>query len=230
MFKQNRLKSALSVALASASLILAAPAMAESKHHDDEHRQHGKHEHGAASMNIALDGKQLIVELDSPAMNILGFEHAADTPEDKAVAADMWKRLQHPNGVVSLDGGDCTVAESKVEMPQFDEADPEEQHALLDSDHKSDKELKHEAKHKDEHHGDDEHHADHHEKKHKADTHSDIKANYAFECANPEALESIQVKVFDTFPNFEAVETQWIINGRQGSKHLKAGESTIAVK
>ncbi|MBM4199368.1 MAG: DUF2796 domain-containing protein [Gammaproteobacteria bacterium] len=38
--------------------------------------EHGKHEHGAVTFNIALDGDTLLLELDAPAINVLGFERA----------------------------------------------------------------------------------------------------------------------------------------------------------
>jgi Protein of unknown function (DUF2796) len=41
-----------------------------------EHREHGPHVHGVAQLNVALDGNVLWIELNSPAMNIVGFEHA----------------------------------------------------------------------------------------------------------------------------------------------------------
>ncbi|GAA3953372.1 DUF2796 domain-containing protein [Allohahella marinimesophila] len=224
MFKQKQMRLAVAVAMASGSLFLATPATAESKHHDDEHREHGAHEHGAANMTIALEEQQLIVELDSPAMNILGFEHSANTPEQKAVAADMWKRLQHPDGVISLEGGDCLISSADVRMPQFDDADQEKQHGLLDSDHKA-------AEKKDKSHHDDhdEKHDDHHEGEHK-DTHSDIEATYTLKCAKPEQLKSLTVQVFETFPNFEEVQVQWVIDGRQGSQTLKAGSTEISLR
>jgi hypothetical protein len=59
-------------------------------HHDhddhghDEHRQHGTHVHGIAALNLASEGKEVHVELDSPAANIVGFEHAPSSAEDRA--------------------------------------------------------------------------------------------------------------------------------------------------
>ena len=46
-----------------------------------EHREHGAHVHGIGQLNVVLDGSTLEIELDSPAMNLVGFEHA---PRSKA--------------------------------------------------------------------------------------------------------------------------------------------------
>ena len=41
------------------------------------------HEHGGAKLNIAIDGKDATIELETPADGIVGFEHAAVTAADK---------------------------------------------------------------------------------------------------------------------------------------------------
>ena len=54
------------------------------RHDDKEHRQHDSHVHGIASMNLALEGDEVHIELDSPAANIVGFEHAPSSKADHA--------------------------------------------------------------------------------------------------------------------------------------------------
>ena len=44
------------------------------------------HTHGGATLGIALEGRTLTVELDTPLFNLLGFEHGAETVAQKAVA------------------------------------------------------------------------------------------------------------------------------------------------
>ena len=52
-------------------------------HASDELSQahHGPHIHGLAEATIALEGKVLEIGLQSPASNIVGFEHKARTKE-----------------------------------------------------------------------------------------------------------------------------------------------------
>lgn len=47
--------------------------------HDDHQRQAGSHVHGDATLLMALDGDVLVIELESPLYNLLGFEHAPKT-------------------------------------------------------------------------------------------------------------------------------------------------------
>ena len=48
---------------------------------EHEHRHHESHEHGVAELNLAVDGSSVLIELESPAVNIVGFEHK---PQNKA--------------------------------------------------------------------------------------------------------------------------------------------------
>ena len=53
-------------------------------HAHEEHASLDAHEHGVASLNVALDGQTLEIQLQSPAMNLVGFEHEAKSEADKA--------------------------------------------------------------------------------------------------------------------------------------------------
>ena len=65
---------------------LAGSVSASAQHHGDHQRGSGElhhtsspHVHGAAELLIVQDGKQLEIELRSPAANLLGFEHHPKT-------------------------------------------------------------------------------------------------------------------------------------------------------
>lgn len=53
-------------------------------HEHDGFEQHGAHEHGVLTFNVALEGGQLFIEFEAPADNVLGFEHAPRTEAEKA--------------------------------------------------------------------------------------------------------------------------------------------------
>ncbi len=58
----------------------------------DGHETHAPHAHGSGTLNVALDGPTLVVELLVPADHLVGFEHAPATPAqhaavDEALAA-----------------------------------------------------------------------------------------------------------------------------------------------
>ena len=110
----------LLLALPFALLPLAA-AQAEEHHHDhDGHGSLGAHEHGVARLNAALDGKTLELELESPAMNLVGFEHEARSDADKAKVAAARAELEQPLALFAIPAAaGCKVADQALESPLF---------------------------------------------------------------------------------------------------------------
>ncbi len=50
-------------------------------------RQHGTHAHGVSRLEVAVDGRELTLRLESPAEDVVGFEHAPrDARQKDAVA------------------------------------------------------------------------------------------------------------------------------------------------
>lgn len=95
--------------------------------HDHAHEEHGSlgaHEHGVASLNVALDGQTLEIQLESPAMNLLGFEHAAKSDADKAKVANARKHLEQPQALFALPiEAKCALQETELESPLFGNAE-----------------------------------------------------------------------------------------------------------
>jgi hypothetical protein len=95
----------------------AAPAGA------DEHLEHDSlaaHEHGAAQLNVALDGSSLELALESPSMNIIGFEHAASSASDQAAAKHAQQQLQDPLALFGLaPSAQCRASKIDVASPLF---------------------------------------------------------------------------------------------------------------
>ncbi len=90
--------------------LLAYPTRAE-----DGHRELGPHVHGHGTLNIAIEDKRVSMELEVPGMDIVGFEHAPSTDDQKAAVEKAKARLEKPLGVFSLPAAaGCTVAEAKV--------------------------------------------------------------------------------------------------------------------
>ena len=129
----RRLLLALPFALLS-GFVLAA------EQHDHDHDHHdslGAHEHGAAELDAALDGSMLEIELRSPAMNLVGFEHAPSSDADKRKIADARERLEQPDALFGLPAAaGCKLAETELESPLFegeahDHGDHESQHSEI---------------------------------------------------------------------------------------------------
>ena len=81
--------------LMSALIGVAAPvALAE------ETRELGAHLHGSGTMNIAIEGRSVAIEFEAPGADIVGFEYAAESVEDRArvdaAIADLASALNSP--------------------------------------------------------------------------------------------------------------------------------------
>lgn len=119
----------LLLALPFALLPLAATQAQEHEHHH-EHGSLGAHEHGVARLNAALEGNTLELELESPAMNLVGFEHAASSDADKAKVAAARAELEKPLALFSLpETANCKVASQELESPLFGDDHPHDEHA-----------------------------------------------------------------------------------------------------
>ena len=106
--------------------------------HDHEHGSLGAHEHGVGTLNVALDGPTLELDLDGPSVNLVGFEHIATTDADKAKVASARAQLENPLVLFSLPkAAECVVEAQDLESPLF-EAAPEEATGTKTEHHHSD--------------------------------------------------------------------------------------------
>jgi hypothetical protein len=103
--------------------------------HDHAHGTLGAHEHGVAKLNAVLDGNTLELELDSPAMNLVGFEHAASTDTDKAKVAAVRQQLEQPLKLFALPAAaGCKEDQQELESPLFGEVAKADEHGHQHSD------------------------------------------------------------------------------------------------
>ncbi|MBA6421232.1 DUF2796 domain-containing protein [Pseudomonas sp. 5Ae-yellow] len=189
----------------------------------DGHKEHsslGAHEHGVASLNIAIDGAQVSLELDSPAVNLVGFEHAASQPDDIAKVAAVQAQMRDASQLFQLPAAaDCTQTSVDLDSPLFAGNEHEHEHEHEHEDH----EEKHEHEHEEaahEHDHDHDHEEHHHE-------HADIEASYSFTCAQPEALTSLQLPLFKVYPGLQRLNVQAITPAGQMGAELTANNPTI---
>jgi hypothetical protein len=133
----------LLLALPFALLPLAVAQAADEHDHDHEHGSLSAHEHGVGRLNAALDGQTLELELESPAMNLVGFEHAAATDVDKAKVAAVRAQLDKPLALFNLPtAAGCVIAKQELESPLFgDKPDHDDDHDAKDEHHHDHSEI-----------------------------------------------------------------------------------------
>lgn len=205
-------------------LVLSVPAFAAEK------RELGAHEHGHGELNIAIEGQALAVELHVPGADIVGFEHAATSAEDKAKIEEAKGILSKPLDLFVLpEAAGCTLANAGVELiTEGGDHDDHDDHAEHKHDDHADEKHDDHAEHKHDDHADEKHddhaehkHDDHGDEKHAKDEHdhdehaeeeghTEFHGEYAINCADPGALDSIKFVYFDQFPNAKELDVQMI--------------------
>ena len=143
------------------------------------------HEHGHGKLNVAIEGQSLVMELDVPSADIVGFEHAATSDEDKATVEVARKTLVAVTSLFSLpDAAGCALTVAKVAFSGND------QH--------------HEKKHVNQGHasraGGDENGGEH----------AEFHVEYVFKCADMSSLGSIGFPYLDQFSNAKELDVTLI--------------------
>jgi hypothetical protein len=166
-------------ALAAILLTTALPAFAHGEHNHGDTRQMGAHEHGTSTLNIAFDGGTLVMELEAPGADIVGFEHAAESDADRAAIEAAEAVLADPATLFALPAAaGCMLSSADAHLAGEDAG----------HDHGHSHDHSHDAAAK--------------------DAHSEFHAEYSFDCADPAAVTSIGFGFFDAFPNAQKVDVQ----------------------
>ena len=225
----NLIKSALVLSLVSAPVLAS-----------DDDRKSGldAHEHGAAQMLVAKEGNLLVIEFESPAFNMLGFEHLPSTDEQKAERDRVVSVLNNWQSVISLpEAGQCKNVATNVEWTAEEDSDGHGHDEHKDDDGHDHDEHKDEDGHDhdehkdedghdhDEHKDEDGHDHDEHDHEGEGETHSEFHIVYEFECSGP--VDQITLNAFDQFSQLESVSGAFIHEGGQGGATLDAGNSTL---
>ena len=193
-----RKQFASTLALVAMSLIMTS-ARAE-----EEHRELGPHLHGHGTLNIAIEDKRVSMELEVPGMDIVGFEHAPSTDDQKAAVEKAKGQLAKPLGVFSLPAAaGCTVAEAKVAIEaehhdgDDDGHDAEKKDAAKDEDH-------------DEHAG-----------------HNQFRASYALDCTAPAELTTIAFDYFTLFAGAHDLTVNVVTTKGQSKYEVSRDKPTL---
>jgi hypothetical protein len=91
-------------------------------HEHDQAHQEGAHVHGLAELNLVLEGEQLLMQLQSPAYNIVGFEHKPATQEEQQRLEHAMAQLRASETLFSLPtAAHCTIKEVTLHSPLLEQ-------------------------------------------------------------------------------------------------------------
>lgn len=77
---------------------------------------HGAHAHGVAQLTLAQEGQDVEILLTSPAISVVGFEHRASSPQQRAAVADAKSQLLAETTLFSFKGTDCALQSATVDI------------------------------------------------------------------------------------------------------------------
>lgn len=192
--------------------LAAGIALAATAVHAEGTRDLGAHEHGAGALNIALEGTKVAMEFEAPGADIVGFEYAATSEEDRATIDTAISDLARPMTLFVMPAvAGCTVTAANVALIGEDEHDHDahghdEEHAHEDEhghEHEDKAHASKDAHHHDEDHAHEEHAADEAEVEH-----TEFHADYTLDCAAPGKIDQIAFAYFERFPNALELEVQ----------------------
>ena len=177
--------------------LLAALSPLNISAHEHEHSL-AAHVHGIATLDIALEGQVLELQLHSPAMNIVGFEYQPRSAADKKKVRAAERLLTNEQTLMSL----TPAAGCALTSVTLDNDLTEQQH----SDH--DHDQKHDAA--------------------EQQAHNDIAVHYVFHCATPQQLKHIDLaNFFSAFPATEKINVQLITEQAQQGAVLTPSSTAL---
>lgn len=138
----------------------------------------GAHRHDSATLQITVEGGRMTIELESPAVNVIGFEHEPFTMEERAAAQSASTWLQQRHGLFQMpEEAACRVTASLLEPPDWTkwrreqrERDAVTREVFEDSDLQT-----------------------------APPGHADYRARYQIDCEHPEQLKWLEVLMLDRF-------------------------------
>jgi hypothetical protein len=169
----------------------------------DTHRQHGAHVHGEATLNIGVDGQLLLISLEAPGMSVLGFEHPPRDDAERSLFRHALEVLGMPEQWLTVPAAAACVLESSKVEPHGFESPSEGGQATQ---HEGPATPRAEEAH--------------HE-------HADVDVTYRYACHVPLAVRTLDVRLFEVFPDLHKINVELVLPDRQGSQVLLPGTTTI---
>ncbi|CDT74283.1 putative ABC-type metal ion transport system, periplasmic component/surface adhesin [Vibrio coralliirubri] len=218
---------------------------------NEEFRSHDAHVHGQVEVNIAQDGQELLVEVTAPGADVVGFEHAPETAEQKKVFEQAIAQLNKPEELFSFNNASCTLKFKSVANTLEGDHDDHEGHDHAEhghddheghdhaehdhDDHKGHDHAEHghddheghdHAEHDHDDHKDHDHaehdHDDHEGHDHSEGGHGEFTVEYHYQCSDVAKLDTVSTQWFSKFGNTEKMTVNLLTDTAQVQEVLNA--------
>jgi hypothetical protein len=195
------------------------------------------HIHGAAELSVVLENDLLIVELESPHYNILGFEHAPETEAQKAAVKSAETQLMLGEALFSFNASaQCQYQANNDAITLFKTMSDGDSHDHHGEDHDKDHEHanEHDHSHDDHAHDADHNHThedsddkDHSHGDHHDHAHKDVVLQYTFKCEDSSQLGMMTVGLFDAFENMSDLDVVYLGPSTQKQVSLNRNQTKM---
>ena len=204
------------VALLALGLVMLRTTSDLSAADNTHHRQHGSHLHGVAQMNLVVEGEKVFIELESPAMNVVGFEHQPSTSAQRIAVREAAAKLEDGGSLfVFSEKAGCTLVSATIDSALLEHGKEEQAYGDSLEEHHAEEtpEEKHQHQAEAESHG--------------AEKHSEFEVSYQFTCASPKKLRALEVNLFEVFPGFEHIDAQIVTTSGQSGAKISARNNRV---
>nr|WP_102535726.1 DUF2796 domain-containing protein [Vibrio lentus]PMI96151.1 hypothetical protein BCU33_04750 [Vibrio lentus] len=179
---------------------------------NEEFRSHEAHVHGKVEVNIAQDGQELLVEVTAPGADVVGFEHAPETAEQKKVFEQAIAQLNKPEELFGFNNAGCTLKFKSVTNTLEGDHDDHEGHDHAEHDHDDHKGHDHAEHDHDDHEGHD----------HSEGGHGEFTVEYHYQCSDIEKLDTVNTQWFSKFGNTKSMTVNLLTDSAQIQEILNA--------
>jgi hypothetical protein len=178
----------------------------------EEHRQLGAHVHGHGRLNIAVDGKKVLIGLEVPGADIVGFEHEPSTPEQKAAIPNAKAKLANALALFQPEAkARCELEQVKVSLEAGHEQEPgHEAPAQAASPAQAAGQAAAPAG-----------------KPEEAGHHTEFHAEYELSCSAPSRLTSMTFEYFNVFPGAQELDVSVVSAKGQSSFEVKRDKPSL---
>ena len=190
------------------------------------------HQHGVAELNLVAQLPEVMVELVTPAANLVGFEHRPQNEQQRQRVEQAKQQLLQP-AIELLGGPSCQLVSQTADWGELEQRGAHKEH---DDDHHEAHHKEHDDDHHEAHHK--EHDDDHHEAHHKEhdehhhdteDSHQDVTLSWQYRCDDGQTLSGVRVDLFDAFPAMEKLRVQWVDGQGQHTGTLQTGQRVLMI-
>jgi hypothetical protein len=155
-----------------------------------EFQQQAPHVHGTALLTLVQDRSTLLIEFESPAINIVGFEHAPQNPSQRLAIEEAIQILESIDTVLLLSALDCEMENTSAATTGEFSAHTHDGHSQHDHSHGH------------------------------AHEHGGFRVVYELNCQSGTLPPSIAINAFANFQGLEVIEAQWALNRSQGARRI----------